>query len=98
MEEDLRCLLQECKGNAHDTYLVRKAIEDLKQGKMLERAKKIRRRSLVGATIASCTFPVLDDNVFDIILVDEASQVCCLCVCVCVIVCVCMCDCLCVYV
>ena len=75
MEQDLCQMLKDCRGDAGDTRLVRGALDDLRNGMIASRASKLKRMPLVGTTIASCMFAVLDKTSFDIMLVDEASQI-----------------------
>jgi len=64
----------------HDTLsdteiaYVKSAMEDVRSGRAYQREQTLRTTRIVGATCASARFPILDLNVFPIIVLDEASQ------------------------
>jgi superfamily I DNA and/or RNA helicase len=47
---------------------------DIKSERMDERARRLKKVRVVGVTCIASVFPVLNDNVFPIVILDECSQ------------------------
>ena len=54
--------------------LVEQCMEDAKSGQMKQRAKKLKQVPVVGVTCAASVFTVLDGTSFQIVILDECSQ------------------------
>jgi hypothetical protein len=53
---------------------IKQAIEDLKHGRIKQRIEKLKKVRVVGVTCAASVFQVLEGNKFQIVILDESSQ------------------------
>eukprot|EP00736_Rhodelphis_marinus_P001910 Rmarinus@m.26854 len=69
---ELRSMLKEASGE--DALCIRSAISDVEKGMSRKRRQNLSKAVVVGVTIAATAFPILQGSVFDIVILDECSQ------------------------
>ena len=70
-----RELSQELQGaSGAERLALRAALADLDSGRLRARARAVASASVVGATCAACSLPAMADQRFDLLLLDECSQ------------------------
>ena len=74
MTAELESLLQSDTLSCDDRMLVMQAIVDFKS-KPRSKSSELKKARIVGCTCASLTKSIMDDQQFDIVIVDEATQV-----------------------
>eukprot|EP00002_Diphylleia_rotans_P031157 TRINITY_DN645_c0_g1_i9.p1 TRINITY_DN645_c0_g1~~TRINITY_DN645_c0_g1_i9.p1 ORF type:complete len:680 (-),score=132.45 TRINITY_DN645_c0_g1_i9:2286-4325(-) len=71
-EKELRELLE--NSSPSEIPYVQQALDDLKAGRMAQRAQRLKNYRVVGTTCNGSSLPILDDNEFPIVILDECSQ------------------------
>jgi superfamily I DNA and/or RNA helicase len=57
-----------------DRKILRQELEEVKSGEMKKRQNLLGKVRVVGVTCAACVFSVLEKNQFQIVILDECSQ------------------------
>lgn len=71
---DLQEMLNEGNLSKNEKRLLVEQIESIKNGTIEKRMSLIKQVRVVGATCAATLFPILEDNTFPIVILDECSQ------------------------